>query len=143
MVCDLLFNCEQTLVGISLERGGWLRSKRFIPASCIKSVEIQKIKVTCEERLPKIEPPMGWTGVVTGESPLRGRQMVDAQGNYFGEVSNVYFLEDMGTLIGYELSDGWWNDLKRGRKVIQPWKPLIWKKETILVPYEHHQLFDG
>lgn len=134
LVTDLLFNSEQTLTGLLVERGGWLRFRRFIPVDCIIEIGLETVWVHCEEKFSTQGPIQGWTGVVTGENPLRGRLLETEDGSQLGEVVNVYFLENMGTIVGYELSDGWWNDLLHGRKKLMPSQPYIWKQMTVLVP---------
>ncbi|MDQ0417779.1 uncharacterized protein YrrD [Croceifilum oryzae] len=132
VVTDLLFNSEQVLAGLLLERGGWLRFRRYIPIECIVELGFETIRVHCEEKFSKQAPILGWTGVVTGVNPLRGRPIETANGLQLGEVMNVYFLENLGTIVGYELSDGWWNDLLHGRKKVIPDQPYIWKQMTVL-----------
>lgn len=134
LVTDLIFNSEQTLTGLLVERGGWLRFRRFIPVDCIIEIGLETVWVHCEEKFSKQAPILGWTGVVTGEDPLRGRLLETEDGSQLGEVVNVYFLEKVGTIVGYELSDGWWNDMLHGRKKLMPNQPFIWKQRTVLAP---------
>ena len=60
--------------------------------------------------------------------------MLTVTGSELGRLENVYFLEEMGTLIGYELTDGFLTDLKEGRKTLHPAERLTWGDDALIVP---------
>jgi uncharacterized protein YrrD len=49
-------------------------------------------------------------------------------------------LEEVGTLIGYELSDGWISDLTEGRKWIKTHTPPVWGKDVLIAPEDQFQV---
>jgi uncharacterized protein YrrD len=50
-----------------------------------------------------------------------------------GVLTDVLLEETAGNILGYELSDGYFNDLLRGRKVIPTANIITWGKDTVIV----------
>ncbi len=85
-----------------------------------------------------------WVGLLSGDRKLKGRPVIKASGRELGWVEDVYFREEMGTLIGYELSDGFLSDVLSGRKVLKPGAlHLTWGKDVIIAPDEDIPLHDA
>ena len=45
--------------------------------------------------------------------------MISKEGERLGLLEDVYFLEEVGTIVGYELSDGFFSDIMEGKRVIK------------------------
>lgn len=133
IVGDVLFDTSQRFCGILLEDGGWLRRRRMIPKENIESIGKDAVVIKRKEDiLPFDESTKHWTGVCSGQAKLKGRSVLLDSGYELGVIENVYFMEEMGTLVGYELSDGWMNDLIEGRKVLRTSEPLIWGEDVLI-----------
>ena len=50
---------------------------------------------------------------------LLGRMMISEEGERLGFLEDVYFMEEVGTIIGYEISDGFFSDIMEGKRVIK------------------------
>lgn len=136
-VRDLLFDEQQRMVGLLLENGGWIRRGRFIPFTRIASLGADAVILDSEEDIyPLDEGEQGWFGLLTGQRKLKGRPVMMSNGRELGMVEDVYFLEGMGTLMGYELSDGLISDLREGRKVFRPDSPLTWGEDVLIASME-------
>jgi uncharacterized protein YrrD len=133
-VCDLLFDEQQRLRGVLLECGGWMRRGRYIPAERV-GFGADAVVVNSEALLKALDEQQSrWTGLLTGQHHLKGRSVMSDDGNELGAVENVYFHEKLGTLLGYELSEGMLTDWRHGRKVFQPPVPLIWGGDVLISP---------
>jgi uncharacterized protein YrrD len=84
-----------------------------------------------------------WTGILSGQKKLRGRPVILSNGCEVGRLENVYFMEEVGTLVGYELSDGWMSDVKVGRKMLKSDIPLVWGEDVLIAPTDQIQLKDA
>ncbi|WP_051271333.1 PRC-barrel domain-containing protein [Shimazuella kribbensis] len=134
-VVDLLFNNEQQFVGCMLEHCGWWRHRRFLPIDEIAHAGKDAVIVPQTSSLvPFTKKEEAYTSLLNGEKRLKGRSILLTNGTFLGLVENVYFSIDMGTLIGYELSNGLLNDLRDGRKLFQVEHPVDWDKDTFMVP---------
>ncbi|BCU82500.1 hypothetical protein JIR001_22830 [Polycladomyces abyssicola] len=134
-VRDLLFDEMQRFCGLLLEDGGVFKPGRYLPSELIGAIGTDAVMADSEP-IPYSSPQalQRWTGMLTGQRKLRGRPVMTEQGQALGMVEDVYFLENAGTLVGYELSDGWWSDWREGRKVLRAPCPLIWGEEILIAP---------
>lgn len=134
-VRDLLFDETQRLCGLLLEDGSAFRPGRYIPSERIGALGTDAV-MTDSEPVPFSSSLafQRWTGILTGQRKLRGRPVMTEEGHALGLVEDVYFLENAGTLVGYELSDGWWSDWRGGRKLLRAFRPLIWGEEILIAP---------
>ncbi|MCH5583645.1 PRC-barrel domain-containing protein [Shimazuella sp. AN120528] len=134
-VVDLLFNNEQYLVGCMLEHCGWWRHRRFLPVKNIIQMGRDTIMVESAKSLvPFTKNEEAFTCLLSGDKRLKGRTVILTTGTFLGLVENVYFSLDMGTLVGYELSNGLLNDLRDGRKLFQVEEPVDWNKDILIAP---------
>lgn len=133
-VVDLLFNSEQYFAGCMLEHCGWWRHRRFLPVQNIIQMGKDAVIVKNSAALvPFTKKEKTYTCLLCGDRPLKGRTVLLGSGTFLGLVENVYFSLDMGTLVGYELSNGLLTDLREGRKLFQVENPVDWNKDILLV----------
>ena len=45
--------------------------------------------------------------------------MMTKEGERLGILEDVYFMEEVGTIVGYELSDGFFSDIMEGKRVVK------------------------
>lgn len=77
--------------------------------------------------------PLKATPARTFERSLAGKAMFSSDGTELGLLEDVYFLEKLGTIIGYKLTDGFFSDLTEGKQVIQIAAPPAIGEEAIIV----------
>ncbi len=144
-VRDLLFDGRQNLRGVLLERDGWLRRGRFVAVENIAAFGADAVMIDSEDAVsPLGNEQREWVGLLSGDRKLKGRPVIKASGRELGWVEDVYFREELGTLIGYELSDGFLSDVLSGRKVLKPGAlHLTWGKDVIIAPDEDIPLQDA
>lgn len=141
VVCDLLFDSDQHVCGLLVESGGWWRRKLFLPREEIASYGRDAVVIVDASSLKSYDQSVcNLTGIHTGPLPLKGRNVFFSNGALIGEIENVYFLEEMGSLVGYEISDGWLNDLRFGRRLLKAKEPLSWQQETIFADGDQVQI---
>lgn len=132
-VLDLLFNDAKQLLGILLENGGLFKSRKYIPAEKIVSIGKDAVIVQKDARplsLDKLNST--WIGLFNGQKHMKGRSILLSTGDEIGSIEGVYFMEEVGTLIGYELSNGLIDDFRHGRKILKTHKPLIWGDDVCI-----------
>ncbi|MBP3039375.1 PRC-barrel domain-containing protein [Bacillaceae bacterium Marseille-Q3522] len=67
------------------------------------------------------------------QQPLHGKMMLTREGEQLGLLEDVYFLEELGTIVGYELSDGFFSDVLEGKRVVKTTEPPAIGKDAIIV----------
>ncbi len=139
VVRDVLFDPSQRFSGILLEDGGWLRRRRYVPHDNIESIGKDAVVIRSKQRILPFDEAMAkdLTGICSGQKMLKGRSVLLTSGYELGVIENVYFMEEMGTIIGYELSDGWIDDLMEGRKVLKASEPLVWGQDVLIAKKDH------
>ncbi|MBU9720670.1 MULTISPECIES: PRC-barrel domain-containing protein [Bacillaceae] len=70
---------------------------------------------------------------VDGSGHSFGKTLREKDGSIIGIIEDVYFLPDSGKIVGYEISEGLFSDLKHGIKVFKPQSPLIETEESFVV----------
>lgn len=68
-----------------------------------------------------------------GRNGLTGKTIMTSEGERLGLLEDVYFQEEVGTIVGYELSDGFFSDMLEGKRVIKTELPPAIGKDTIIV----------
>ncbi|MBA4493008.1 PRC-barrel domain-containing protein [Paenactinomyces guangxiensis] len=143
-VCDLLFDGSQQLRGLLVENGSFFKKRRYIPADRVTSIGKDAVIVDNKDAILPLDPIVEqWTGILSGQKKLKGRSVLLSNGYEIGMIENVYFLEEMGTLIGYEISDGILSDLRQGRKMLKSSQPLIWGEDVLIAPADQVQVQDA
>jgi uncharacterized protein YrrD len=141
---DLLFDEAQRLRGVLLDGGGIFKRRKYVPAERIRSIGRDAVMVDSEGDVLPLDHQAGqWIGLESGDRKLGGKTVLLAGGIEAGSVTGVYFQEEVGILIGYELSDGWFGDLREGRKALMSEKPLIWGEDVLVAPDAGVELRDA
>jgi uncharacterized protein YrrD len=63
--------------------------------------------------------------------------MISKSGESLGLLQDVYFHEELGTIVGYEITDGFFSDITDGKQIIHSEKPPAIGKDAIIVDVNH------
>jgi uncharacterized protein YrrD len=129
---DLLFDRSGQLQGFLLDKKYWFAKAPFLPISnTLIGEDIVTYKGQPELHAGDVSDE--WVHLVKGDPHFKGIPVVTSKGKQLGLLEDVYFQEELGTIIGYELSDGFFSDLMEGRRMIpSPGKLLIGKDAFII-----------
>lgn len=72
---------------------------------------------------------------------MQGMPVITANGKQLGILEEVYFDEVQGKIVGYELSDGFVNDVLDGRQVIRHPDQLLFGEDAFVVQLADHEHF--
>jgi uncharacterized protein YrrD len=64
---------------------------------------------------------------------LLGKWLYSTEGEKLGILNDVYFDENLGTILGYEVSEGFFADISEGKKIIYTSSPLQFGEDMILI----------
>lgn len=135
-VQDLLFDDEGRLRGIQLESKGLWRSKRYIPIEKILSIGEDALTVGTDDLFSDLDSSSAFHSILNGNQKLKGKPVITTNGLELGHVEDVYFQEEVGRIIGYELTDGFLSDVVEGRKVMPVPAELTLGNDCLVVPQE-------
>lgn len=133
VVRDVYFDASWRLQGLIIENKGLFRHGRCIP---LDKLSIGEDAIMVDGETDVHDLPNGVYTLYSGENKLAGKPVMTKAGDGLGQIHDVYFLEEMGNLIGCELSDGLLSDLRNGRKVV-PWsREVTVGEDVIFLPEE-------
>lgn len=121
--------------GVQLDAKGLWRKGPFIPIEQILSIGEDALTVETDDMGSAIDPS-AFHSIIDGGDKLKGKPVITTHGVELGVVEDVYFREEMGTIIGYELTDGFFSDVTQGRKVLPKKETFTVGTDAIVVPQE-------
>ena len=123
-----------TIKGLIMDQKGWFLSDRLIPIESIKEFGPDGIMVSSSSVLrPFQKKSRKYIPFMDGKLHMRGMPLITAEGEKLGLVEDVYFKEEMGNIVGYEITEGLIADLKEGKKVIKTNDPLTVGEDILIV----------
>ncbi|GAE35070.1 PRC-barrel domain-containing protein [Halalkalibacter akibai] len=106
-ILDLFYE-NGSICGFMIDAKGWFTKHQFLPVSAIKSIGTDGVMVEHPQDLKPITHKIkNCYSLKTGKKKLHGTALLTAEGEKLGLLEDVYFMEELGTIIGYEVTEGW------------------------------------
>jgi uncharacterized protein YrrD len=131
-VKDLCLNNEGEIKGLIVNRKRLFSKKAILPIEHVQSFGLDGIIVENETCL-QVQKDKSDHLFTHPHRGILGKPLLTAEGEKLGLVEDVYFNEELGTILGYEVTEGFFADLKEGRKVVKTDKPLVYGKDVLFV----------
>ncbi|GHH97121.1 PRC-barrel domain-containing protein [Neobacillus kokaensis] len=128
-VTDLFLSTAGTVEGLLVKKGVFFKQSCFLDIQNVTSFGWDGVMIEDENALEKQIDSLEYTSVHS----LAGMMMLSKSGNTLGMLKDVYFQEELGTIVGYEITDGFFSDIMEGKQVIETGKPLTIGKDAIIV----------
>ena len=114
-VNDLVIDPDgRRLIALVIDEGGFLSSSKVIPIDDVTSFGKDAILVKNSQSVVVVADDPGLRELVGRKDKLLGKKVYTLEGNAQGTISDVYFDEATGAIIGYEVSGGVLDDLATG-----------------------------
>ncbi len=131
---DLFINEHCIVTGFLVDKKGWLNRDLFVPREAITGFGYDGIMVKESEKLkPFVKHHHHYFALKEGKERLSGKPLLTVEGEKLGLVEDVYFMEELGTIIGYEVTEGFIADIKEGKKVIKTNEPIKIGKDILVI----------
>jgi uncharacterized protein YrrD len=131
-VSDICIREDGKVSDLLMSSKGLLGKKQRLPIQSIISYGENGIMVSNQAKTsPYKEIESEYT--MHHAQPLSKKNTLSPQGEQLGLLDDVYFLEEVGTIIGYELTDGFFSDITEGKRVIRTPDPPKIGKDAIIV----------
>lgn len=130
-VCDICISGRGLVKGLLIKRGLFLKQPYFLAIDKVASFGWDGIMVNGLEQLEKLKPARDYT--FSHQRSLNGKMLLSKSGKSLGILNDVYFQEELGTIVGYEVTDGFFSDLTEGRQLIESDTPPAIGKDAIIV----------
>ncbi|OEF96376.1 PRC-barrel domain-containing protein [Desulfuribacillus alkaliarsenatis] len=138
VVKDIACDPESNVFGIIIEPKTLFNKGKAILLEDVTAIGKDAVTVYLDNIAKSVEEMQKKTdellrGLYYSEK-LRGIKVLTANGVELGIVEDVYFDEELGTIVGYELSEGVVADITEGRKYLPKPDHLTEGKDILIVP---------
>lgn len=130
-VCDLNISNDGIVRGLLVKKGVFFKKTYIINVQNVSSFGFDGVMIEDREVLEPLTEHKEFT--FENRDRLLGRMMMTNEGERLGMLEDVYFLEEAGTIVGYELSDGFFSDIIEGKRVVRTDEPPAIGKDAIIV----------
>jgi uncharacterized protein YrrD len=131
-VCDICISANGKINSLIIKTNGIFSKLYRLPVECVVSYTDSSIYIHCLEELERFKGARN-EYTMAHFRPLLMKTALSPDGEQLGLLEDVYFLEGMGTIIGYELTDGFFSDITEGKKVINTVIPPKIGEDAIIV----------
>lgn len=131
-IFDLDIDVETSKVnGLVIDKKGWFNQHLLLPIENVSQFGTDGVIVSSKDVLTPFQKKS--IAFVEGKSRLKGKPLLTTEGEKLGLVEDVYFMEEMGKIIGYEVTEGLLADIKEGKKIVKTNDPLIIGEDILIV----------
>lgn len=129
-VFDLCLAEHGRVEGLILRKGALIKKSYLIPFEEVSSFGADGVMI---EETTILQPLKETYQLFEGKERLVGKPLVSSTGESLGILADVYFQEELGTIVGYECSDGFFADITEGKRVVKTDEPPMFGKDAIIV----------
>ncbi|MCT8139562.1 PRC-barrel domain-containing protein [Anaerobacillus sp. CMMVII] len=132
-VIDLLFH-KTHVEGFLIDQNGWLNRHLFVPLENIHAIGHDALIIDDVKELSTFDKKQfPFYSLHNGTKKIVGKTLMSTEGEKLGLVEDVYFNENLGNIVGYEVTDGLIADLKEGKRVLKSTTPLTVGEEVLVI----------
>lgn len=131
-IADLYLAQNGNVIGLLVEGQSFFKRDRLLPITSILSYSDERITV---DDITSLRPVQHIEGAyfLYKHGELAGKTVLTDKGKKLGLLDDVYFQEEVGTIIGYEVTEGFFTDITEGKKLVSTSEDLRVSKEAIVV----------
>lgn len=134
-ISDLCISSTGKVQGLLVKKGVFFKQTFFLDIQKVATFGLDGVMVEDTGHLKKLAESPEFT--LNHQHSLDGMMMLSKSGESLGLLKDVYFQEELGTIVGYEITDGFFSDISEGKQVIQSGKPLAIGKDAIIVDVDN------
>jgi uncharacterized protein YrrD len=130
-VTDLCISNDGLVKGLLVKKGVFFKQSYFLDIQGVLSFGWDGVMIEESDSLEKLKTNPEYT--LYHQHSLNGKMLISKSGESLGLLEDVYFHEELGTIVGYEITDGFFSDITEGKQIIQSEKPPAIGKDAIIV----------
>ncbi|RLQ98116.1 PRC-barrel domain-containing protein [Falsibacillus albus] len=131
-VCDVIITGEGNVTAMFVKGRGLIAKKYRLPIDCILAFGPDGLMIESPDDLQKLDFRLN-EYTLSHHQALIGKRTLTTEGECLGDLEDVYFQEALGTIVGYELTDGFFADITKGKRVVSTTCPPMIGKDAIIV----------
>ncbi|MEK4564422.1 PRC-barrel domain-containing protein [Alkalihalobacillus sp. FSL R5-0424] len=128
-----VFISSNRITGLLVNMRGWFNRHRLLILDQVSSIGDQAVMIRTKEVLTDCHiGKTDDTPLALGRCKLKGMELFSDSGEMLGLIEDVYFSGEMGTIVGYKVTDGLLADLTTGQKMCRGQHLIVGKERAIL-----------
>lgn len=136
-VRDLVFDPQAgQLLALLIDEGGWFRAARVLPFTQIRSIGDDAVVVESHDAIVSASTLERVPEILADDNTLIGTTLMTTDGKNLGKLADLYFDEQTGRVVGYDVTGGVFADLATGRSFVPAPQTLNIGKDVAFVPPE-------
>ncbi|MFT4412744.1 PRC-barrel domain-containing protein [Fredinandcohnia humi] len=133
-VSDICITSDGKVSALLIKGKGLFERDRVVPIESISSFGKDGVMVSDYRLVEKVNHEADRpTYFLHSHHGLFRKPILSSEGEKLGLLEDVYFTEEVGTIIGYEVTDGFFADITEGKKVVKTEQPLKIGEDVIVV----------
>lgn len=134
-VRDVLFDGSETFHSLLLEKAGLVTRMKVLPKASIWAIGQDAVTVQSRQAVIEFKDESGvMKSMIEGDVHYVGKDVLTEEGNLLGTVEDVFLDDNLGKIVGYEVSEGFLVDLREGRKVLKAHPEMVVGLDALVVP---------
>ncbi|MRX55896.1 photosystem reaction center subunit H [Bacillus idriensis] len=135
-VSDVCFDANGSFIGLLINEKGIFRKGSIVPAETICTIGKDGIMVNGRSSLKSMSE-FREAYFLQSHRRIQYKAVYSTEGEKLGLLADVYFSEQVGTIVAYELTDGFFADMMEGKRMIDPPGSLTISKDAIVMDFIH------
>ncbi|WP_191560750.1 PRC-barrel domain-containing protein [Metabacillus idriensis] len=135
-VSDICFDAHGFFLGLLMDEKGLFRKGRIFPADSIFTIGQDSIMINGRSNLKSLSE-FRQAYFLQSHQRLLYKAVYSTEGEKLGLLADVYFSEHVGTIVAYELTDGFFADMMEGKKKLEPPGSITISKDAIVMDFIH------
>lgn len=128
-ISDLVISQTGTIVGFLVSRKALFKKHRFLPLQDVVMYDSQGIVTSHKLEDSSFIDDTMYT--LLHQRAISNKMICNDKGEELGLLEDVYFSEQLGTIVAYEISNGFFSDITDGKKTVHARKPPTLGEDTI------------
>ena len=136
-VTDLILDYDgNQVVALLTDEGGWFSEANALRFGDIKTIGEDTVIIDSPEMITTVNPDGKLKSLLDNKIELNGKMILTENGRDLGKITDVYFDEISGRIVGYEATGGMFADMTLGRAYVPRPDYTQIGEDTVLVPPE-------
>ncbi|ULH16142.1 PRC-barrel domain-containing protein [Deinococcus sp. KNUC1210] len=134
---DLIFDEQgNRVLALLIDEGGWFHAAKVLPYTSVRSVGEDAVMIDAAADVVNANDDATVSAAMQNKVGLIGLNLLTTDGKELGRISDVFFDEMTGRVVGYEATGGLFSDLSSGRTFVPAPESITIGAEAALVPPE-------
>lgn len=133
VIDDIFFNESGEIVGFAVASQSLFNKISYLSYENVSFVGDDAVTIGTAKFLSPLHQNQYYS-YNNGKKSCKELPIMTTNGQELGYITDVYFMEEVGKILGYEISDGFLSDITEGRRTIEIPKRMIIGEDAIVIP---------